>query len=126
MGKTAWFSVFLTLAIAGQLAAQTGFNGLAINGNLIFPQIAVGGGYTTDVFLMNPDGGGKVNVTKSRKDAYDYYPCFSPAGDMIVFSSSPKKLGKNAYQLHVLDLKTGEVRRILTTEGNDSFPYWFK
>jgi len=79
-----------------------------------------------DVFLMNPDGGAKVNITKSRKDAYDYYPCFSPSGDMIVFSSSPKKQGKNAYQLYILDLKTGDVRRILTTEGNDSFPYWFK
>lgn len=79
-----------------------------------------------DVFLMNPDGSGKVNATRSRPDSYDYYPCFSPGGDMIVFSSSPKKKGKNAYQLHILDLKTGDVRRILTSEGNDSFPYWFK
>ena len=45
---------------------------------------------------------------------------------MIVFSSSPKEKGKNGYQLHTLDLKTGEVRRILTSAGNDSFPYWFK
>ncbi|MCX6562253.1 MAG: hypothetical protein NTU60_01460 [Candidatus Aminicenantes bacterium] len=79
-----------------------------------------------DVFLMNPDGSGKVNVTPKRADSYDYYPCFSPAGDMIVFSSSPKSKGKNAYQLHTLDLKTGEVRKILTSEGIDSFPYWFK
>ncbi|MDP2914814.1 MAG: hypothetical protein Q8O91_05110 [Candidatus Aminicenantes bacterium] len=79
-----------------------------------------------DVFLMNGDGGGKVNSTLKRDDSYDYYPCFSPAGDMIVFSSSPKAKGKDAYQLHTLDLKTGEVRRILTSAGNDSFPYWFK
>gem|GEM_PF-782575 len=79
-----------------------------------------------DVFMMNPDGGGKVNLTKKRPDSYDYYPCFSPDGTMIVFSSSPKAKGKDAYQLHTLDLKTGEVRRILTTAGNDSFPVWFK
>ena len=79
-----------------------------------------------DVFLMNPDGSGKVNVTPKRADSYDYYRCFSPAGDIIVFSSSPKSKGKNAYQLHTLDLKTGEVRKILTSEGIDSFPYWFK
>jgi plastocyanin len=54
MGKTTLFSLFLIMALAGPLAAQTGFSGLAIAGNLIFPQIAVGGGYTTDVFLMNP------------------------------------------------------------------------
>ncbi len=79
-----------------------------------------------DVFLINPDGSGKVNATKKRSDSHDYYPCFSPAGDMIVFSSSPKAKGKDAYQLHTLDLKTGEIRRILTSAGNDSFPYWFK
>jgi Tol biopolymer transport system component len=79
-----------------------------------------------DVFLMNPDGSGKRNVTKQRSDAYDYYPCFSPTGDMIVFSSSPKSRGKNGYQLHTLDLKTGVVQKILSSDGNDSFPYWFK
>lgn len=79
-----------------------------------------------DVFLMNADGGGKVNVTLRMADSYDYYPCFSPAGDMIVFSSSPKSKGKDGYQLYTLDLKTGEVRRIFTSDGNDSFPYWFK
>jgi Tol biopolymer transport system component len=78
-----------------------------------------------DVFLMNPDGSGKVNATASRRDFHDYYPCFSPDSSKIVFSSSPRNRGKDAYQLHVLDLKTGEVRRILTSKGNDSFPYWF-
>jgi len=79
-----------------------------------------------DVFLMNPDGSGKSNVTRQRPDSYDYYPCFSPTGDMIVFSSSPKSKGKNGYQLHTLDLRTGAVRKILASQGNDSFPYWFK
>jgi plastocyanin len=54
MRKTVFFGAFLTIALAGQLFAEPGFNGLAIEGNLIFPQIAVGGGYTTDVFLQNP------------------------------------------------------------------------
>ena len=54
MRKTVWFSMMLTIALAGQLSAQNGFNGLAIDGNLIFPQIAIGGGYTTDIFLQNP------------------------------------------------------------------------
>ena len=78
-----------------------------------------------DVYIMNRDGSGKTNATASRGDTHDYYPCFSPGGDRIVFSSSPRSKGKNAYQLHILDLKTGEVRNILTSPGNDSFPYWF-
>ncbi len=78
-----------------------------------------------DVIVMAPDGSAKRNVTRARSRTHDYYPCFSPDGNRIVFSSSPKEKGKNAYQLHTLDLKTGEVRRILTTSGNDSFPYWF-
>ena len=54
MKRTIWFSVFLTMALAGQLAAQTGFNGLALDGNLIFSQLAVGGGYSTDFFFQDP------------------------------------------------------------------------
>jgi Tol biopolymer transport system component len=79
-----------------------------------------------DVFVMAPDGSAKRNLTRSRSGTHDYYPCFSPDGSMIVFSSSPKEKGKKGYQLHTLDLRSGEVKRILTTGGNDSFPYWFK
>jgi Tol biopolymer transport system component len=79
-----------------------------------------------DVFVMASDGSAKRNLTRSRSRTHDYYPCFSPDGRMIVFSSSPKGKGKNAYQLHTLDLGSGEVKSILTTSGNDRFPHWFK
>ena len=79
-----------------------------------------------DVFVMAPDGSGKRNLTRNRSKTHDYYPCFSPDGKMIVFSSSPKEKGKTGYQLHTLDLRSGEVARILTSNGNDSFPYWFE
>jgi Tol biopolymer transport system component len=79
-----------------------------------------------DVFVMAPDGSGKRNLTPARSKTYDYYPCFSPDGKMIVFSSSPKEKGKTGYQLHTIDLESGEIARILTTGGNDSFPYWFQ
>jgi beta propeller repeat protein len=49
-----------------------------------------------DVFLMNADGGGKVNITPRRADSYDYYPCFSPAGDMIVFPRAQKVKARTA------------------------------
>lgn len=78
-----------------------------------------------DIYLMNPDGSQKANLTKDRSNYYDYYPCFSPKGDMIVFSSSPKSQKKTGYQLYTLDLKSGEVKRIFSSNGNNSFPYWF-
>jgi Tol biopolymer transport system component len=78
-----------------------------------------------DVFVMNTDGNGKMNRTPGRPGFHDYYPCFSPSGDMIVFSSSPKEKGKNAYELYTLDLKSGEVVRIFEVDGNSRFPYWF-
>jgi Tol biopolymer transport system component len=78
-----------------------------------------------DIYLMNPDGSQKTNLTKDRSNYYDYYPCFSPRGDMIVFSSSPKNQGKAGYQLYTLNLQSGEVKRIFASDGNNSFPYWF-
>jgi len=78
-----------------------------------------------DIYLMNSDGSQKTNLTKDRSNFYDYYPCFSPKGDMIVFSSSPKSQKKTGYQLYTLDLKSGEVKRIFASDGNNSFPYWF-
>jgi Tol biopolymer transport system component len=78
-----------------------------------------------DIFMMNSDGSQKTNLTKDRRHSYDYYPCFSPAGDKVVFSSSPKYKKKTGYQLYTLDLQSGEVRRIFASNGNNSFPYWF-
>ncbi len=78
-----------------------------------------------DIFMMNSDGGQKTNLTKNRSSFYDYYPCFSPAGDMIVFSSSPKYEKKTGYQLYTLHLQSGEVKRIFASNGSNSFPYWF-
>jgi plastocyanin len=73
MKKAFCFSVILTIALAGQLAAQTGFNGLTIDGNLIFPQFAVGGGYTTDILLQNPG-----NLTDATGTLYFFDSFGSP------------------------------------------------
>jgi Tol biopolymer transport system component len=79
-----------------------------------------------DVFIMNTDGSGKTNLTPGRANFIDYYPCFSPDGEWIVFSSSPKSLGKNAYQLYSIELKTGKIRKIFSSAGNSAFPHWLR
>jgi Tol biopolymer transport system component len=78
-----------------------------------------------DIFVMNTDGSGKRNVTPGRPNHHDYYPCYSPSGDMIVFSSSPREKGKNAYQINMLDLRSGKIVEIFAADGNCSNPYWF-
>lgn len=135
-GKDIFFTgkVFLGWLVAGFDKARGAYTELTRKGSCR-PKVSPDGSLIAyvghdddglgDVFVMAPDGSAKRNLTRSRSGTHDYYPCFSPDGSRIVFSSSPKEKGKNAYQLHTLDMKTGEVKRILTTAGNDSFPYWF-
>jgi len=79
-----------------------------------------------DVFLMNSDGSNKTNLTKLNSNYYDYYPCFSPDGSKIVFSSSPKEKKKTAYQLYVIDLQSKKIRLIFRSNGKNSYPCWFR
>lgn len=79
-----------------------------------------------DVFLMNNDGSNKTNLTPLNSNSYDYYPCFSPDGGKIVFSSSPKEQKKTGYQLYVIDLQTKKIRLIFRSNGRNSYPYWFR
>lgn len=79
-----------------------------------------------DVFLMNSDGSNKINLTPLRSNHYDYYPCFSPDGNQIVFSSSPKEKKKTAYQLYVIDLQSKKIRLIFRSNGRNSYPCWFR
>lgn len=79
-----------------------------------------------DVFLMNSDGSNKINLTSLRSNYYDYYPCFSPDGNQIVFSSSPKGKNKTAYQLYVIDLQSKKISLIFRSNGMNSYPCWFR
>jgi len=79
-----------------------------------------------DVFLMNSDGSNKTNLTPQRNNYYDYYPCFSPDGNEIVFSSSPREKKKTAYQLYVIDLRSAKIRLIFSSNGSNSYPCWFR
>jgi plastocyanin len=105
MGKTTWFSLFLTIALAGQLAAQTGFRGLAIDGNLIFPQIAIGGGYTTDVLLQNPG-----NVTDVSGTLYFF--------DSLGFPLTLRYNGTSVTQIS-MSVPRGSIKKITLTISPD-------
>jgi plastocyanin len=106
MRKTIWSSIVLTIALAGQLSAQTGFNGFAINGNLIFPQIAIGGGYTTDVFLQNPG-----NVTNASGILYFFSDQGLPF--TVQFNGNPTT------QIPV-NVPTGSIQKITVTDTSST------
>ena len=67
---------------------------------------------------INPDGTGLQEVTSGPFD--DREPHWSPDGARLAFSSDR---GGN-YDVWILTLATGEVRRLTTNAANDSMPAW--
>jgi Tol biopolymer transport system component len=83
----------------------------------------VGGG-KGDIWLMNPDGSEKTKMTH-RDDTLDYFPCWSPDDEFIMFSSTLKhKKLRGDWALYLLELSTGNVTLFLDTPGGDLFPDW--
>ena len=58
-------------------------------------------GETRDIYLMNPDGSEKVNLTKHRAD--DIYPVWSPTGKHILFASDREKKAWGTWDLYLMD-----------------------
>jgi len=78
-----------------------------------------------DIWLMNPDGTGKIRLTK-RDKTYDYFPSWSPDDKFIVFSSSPRNHKKRGnWNLFIVNVKTGRVRILLKTPARELFPDWY-
>jgi len=74
-----------------------------------------------DIWLMNSDGSEKTRLTK-RDETYDYFPSWSPDGQLIVFNSSLKHdhIGK----LCMVEVETGKVFFLFDSPGNDVYPDW--
>ena len=77
-----------------------------------------------DIWLMNPDGSGKMRLTE-RDDTSDYFPCWSPDGRTIVFSSSLEhRIDRGNWSLFLVDVKTKEILPLFDSPGRDVFPDW--
>jgi Tol biopolymer transport system component len=70
-------------------------------GRIVFTQWP--GDEKSDIFLINPDGTGMVNLTQSP-DSYDFHPRWSPDGTRIVFSTG--------------DLHTSMVVAVMNRDGS--------
>ena len=72
----------------------------------------------SDIYIMNPDGTGRVNLT--RHNAKDSEPTWSPSGRHVLFTSD-RDGGNDLYRMKA-DGK--DVRRIFKKFANRSNPVW--
>lgn len=77
-----------------------------------------------DIWLMNPDGTGKIRLTE-RDETADYFPSWSPDEEFIVFSSSLEhRIDRGNWSLFLVKIKTKEVFPLMDSPGRDVFPDW--
>ena len=79
-------------------------------------------GETRDIYLMNPDGSEKVNLTKHRAD--DISPVWSPTGEHILFASDREKKAWGTWDLYLMDPDGSHVRKVFDKWKRRSGPTW--
>src|ERR1017187_3483639 len=95
-------------AHAGQLAGY----------KLLLTSIRTG---DTEVFIVDPDTGDAFNVSHSPQSE-DRYPCWSPDGKRIAFTSDRN----NSTNLYVVNADGTGVKRIVTSPAVCYMPSWQK
>ena len=71
-----------------------------------------------EIYVMNPDGGEQLNVTKHH--AEDYEPAWSPDGTQILFSSD--RGGR--FDLYLMDADGSNVRKVFKSQERRRAPAW--
>jgi Tol biopolymer transport system component len=129
------FSAIFILAFATSLLAQT--PPPRANGKIAFSDATYDGQWHSGIYVMNPDGSGRTQLTQIRCQPSepgicgDFSPSWSPDGKQIAFIRSPR-LGTFAGQhpgpllsygadIFVMDAD-GTNQRRLTQSGSVSFP----
>jgi WD40 repeat protein len=74
-----------------------------------------------DIFTMNPDGSGAVNLTNSP-DITEQEPSWSPDGQYIAYSA---KQGEEQWHIFKMPAGGGDATQ-LTDAGDNSQPFWFR
>ena len=71
-----------------------------------------------EIYIMNPDGSGKVNLTRHR--AADFDPVWSPTGEHILFASNRSK----TVDLYLMDADGRNVRQLFAKTLRRRYPTW--
>ncbi len=106
--------------------SNNGMPGFSPDGNKIVFRSSRGGNF--DLYLMNVDGSGLVQLTDD--EAKDNFPVFAPSGDAIVFSSDRDSeldpLGYKSFDNYIMKLTPdghpGVTTRITDDPGHDAHP----
>ena len=73
---------------------------------------------TSEIYLMDADGGNPQNLTNDRND--DWYPSWSPDGKQIAFAS--RRDGN--YEIYVMDADGSNPQNLTNNPLNDRGPSW--
>ena len=79
-------------------------------------------GENRDIYLMNPDGSEKVNLTNHRAD--DIFPVWSPTGEHILFASDREKKAWGTWDLYLMDPDGSNVRRVFAKSAKRFEATW--
>ncbi|MCY3721195.1 hypothetical protein F4X88_01400 [Candidatus Poribacteria bacterium] len=74
-----------------------------------------------DIYLMNTDGQGVVNLTNHPAD--DVQPVFSPTGEHILFCSDRDR-GSFSFDLYLMNVDGSDVRRVFAKSQERIAPTW--
>lgn len=74
----------------------------------------------TELYIMNADGSNVQRIT--HVGSYDQDPSWSPDGNFIAFESSRESFHPNIVKAFILNLQTGEVRRVIDDTAPD-YPF---
>jgi Tol biopolymer transport system component len=108
------FSLILAFIYAGQIHAQA-----PKTAKIVFASnLNVKAKDRSDIYIMNPDGTGRVNLT--RHNAKDSEPTWSPSGRHILFTSD-RDGGNDLYRMNA---DGTNIRRIFKKWAKRSNPAW--
>lgn len=99
------------LFVAVPLVAQT----LPANSKLLITSVRTG---NTDVFWIDPATGDAFNITKTP-NSEERYPCWSPDGKRVVFTSNrASPPGTEAYNLYLANADGSGLKQLTFEKGN--------